>query len=174
MHDDTINVKIAILGETCQFPLLFCPGPPPHSRSSLFPPRCGENLFVATIYRGQIRSAEHDSHYRRVFCHKECVQVRTEVWTAALGCCWPQQISNLGTFSLQCRLGTLLTISFLAPSPNLALLSTSMCYQKAPMYYRGAGAVLLLYDITNSAVFEDVRGWLEGLSTPLVTLVQIV
>jgi len=33
----------------------------------------------------------------------------------------------------------------------------------APMYYRGANAALLLYDITNAATFEDVRGWLEEL-----------
>ncbi|KAJ2916464.1 hypothetical protein MD484_g3954, partial [Candolleomyces efflorescens] len=33
----------------------------------------------------------------------------------------------------------------------------------APMYYRGANAALLLYDITNSSTFEDVRGWLEEL-----------
>ena len=31
------------------------------------------------------------------------------------------------------------------------------------MYYRGANAALLLYDITNAATFESVRGWLEGL-----------
>lgn len=30
------------------------------------------------------------------------------------------------------------------------------------MYYRGANAALLLYDITNSDTFDDVRGWLEG------------
>ena len=30
------------------------------------------------------------------------------------------------------------------------------------MYYRGANAALLLYDITNSSTFDDVRGWLEG------------
>ncbi len=30
------------------------------------------------------------------------------------------------------------------------------------MYYRGANAALLLYDITNADTFEDVRGWLEG------------
>ncbi|KAI0260530.1 P-loop containing nucleoside triphosphate hydrolase protein [Gloeopeniophorella convolvens] len=33
----------------------------------------------------------------------------------------------------------------------------------APMYYRGANAALLLYDITNQASFEGVRGWLEEL-----------
>ncbi|KAH8106145.1 ribosomal protein S7e-domain-containing protein [Cristinia sonorae] len=33
----------------------------------------------------------------------------------------------------------------------------------APMYYRGANAALLLYDITNAATFDDVRGWLEEL-----------
>ncbi|EJD01482.1 uncharacterized protein FOMMEDRAFT_30160 [Fomitiporia mediterranea MF3/22] len=33
----------------------------------------------------------------------------------------------------------------------------------APMYYRGANAALLLYDITNAATFEAVRGWLEEL-----------
>lgn len=31
------------------------------------------------------------------------------------------------------------------------------------MYYRGANAALLLYDITNASTFEDVRGWLEGM-----------
>ena len=31
------------------------------------------------------------------------------------------------------------------------------------MYYRGAHAALLLYDITNAASFEDIRGWLEGI-----------
>jgi hypothetical protein len=30
------------------------------------------------------------------------------------------------------------------------------------MYYRGANAALLLYDITNASTFEDIRGWLEG------------
>jgi len=30
----------------------------------------------------------------------------------------------------------------------------------APMYYRGANAALLLYDITNASTFEDIRGWL--------------
>ncbi|KZT71604.1 ras-domain-containing protein [Daedalea quercina L-15889] len=33
----------------------------------------------------------------------------------------------------------------------------------APMYYRGANAALLLYDITNASSFDDVRGWLEEL-----------
>ncbi|TFK43293.1 P-loop containing nucleoside triphosphate hydrolase protein [Crucibulum laeve] len=33
----------------------------------------------------------------------------------------------------------------------------------APMYYRGANAALLLYDITNASTFEDIRGWLEEL-----------
>ena len=30
------------------------------------------------------------------------------------------------------------------------------------MYYRGANAALILYDITNASSFEGVRGWLEG------------
>jgi GTPase SAR1 family protein len=30
------------------------------------------------------------------------------------------------------------------------------------MYYRGANAALLLYDITNMSSFQDIRGWLEG------------
>jgi len=33
----------------------------------------------------------------------------------------------------------------------------------APMYYRGANAALLLYDITNASTFEDIRGWLQEL-----------
>lgn len=39
---------------------------------------------------------------------------------------------------------------------------------KAPMYYRGANAALLLYDITNASTFNDIRGWLEGIYFPLV------
>ena len=39
---------------------------------------------------------------------------------------------------------------------------------QAPMYYRGANAALLLYDITNAATFEDVRGWLEGWCFPFL------
>ncbi|KAI0772696.1 P-loop containing nucleoside triphosphate hydrolase protein [Irpex lacteus] len=35
----------------------------------------------------------------------------------------------------------------------------------APMYYRGANAALLLYDITNAATFDDIRGWLEELKS---------
>uniref|UniRef100_D8PL17 Ras-domain-containing protein n=1 Tax=Schizophyllum commune (strain H4-8 / FGSC 9210) TaxID=578458 RepID=D8PL17_SCHCM len=33
----------------------------------------------------------------------------------------------------------------------------------APMYYRGANAALLLYDITDVSTFNDIRGWLEEL-----------
>ncbi|KAF9224299.1 ras-domain-containing protein [Gyrodon lividus] len=33
----------------------------------------------------------------------------------------------------------------------------------APMYYRGANAALLLYDITNASTFDDIRGWLQEL-----------
>jgi hypothetical protein len=40
------------------------------------------------------------------------------------------------------------------------------------MYYRGANAALLLYDITNAATFESVRGWLEGQSIHLLTLAR--
>lgn len=32
------------------------------------------------------------------------------------------------------------------------------------MYYRGAHAAVLVYDITNPASFEDVKAWLEGRS----------
>ncbi|KAK1226046.1 hypothetical protein PQX77_011005 [Marasmius sp. AFHP31] len=33
----------------------------------------------------------------------------------------------------------------------------------APMYYRGANAALVLYDITQASTFEDIRGWLAEL-----------
>ncbi|KAI0052604.1 ras-domain-containing protein [Auriscalpium vulgare] len=46
----------------------------------------------------------------------------------------------------------------------------------APMYYRGANAALLLYDITSQASFEDVRGWLEELkrNCPTDLIIYIV
>ncbi|KAA1465979.1 ras-domain-containing protein [Dentipellis sp. KUC8613] len=46
----------------------------------------------------------------------------------------------------------------------------------APMYYRGANAALLLYDITSVVSFEDVRGWLEELkkNCPTDLIIYIV
>ena len=35
----------------------------------------------------------------------------------------------------------------------------------APMYYRGALAALLVYDVTNVESFEEVKGWAEELRT---------
>ncbi|QRV91015.1 Ras-like GTP-binding protein RYL2 [Ceratobasidium sp. AG-Ba] len=32
----------------------------------------------------------------------------------------------------------------------------------APMYYRGASAAILVYDITNASSFDDVKVWIEG------------
>ena len=43
------------------------------------------------------------------------------------------------------------------------------------MYYRGANAALLLYDITNASTFDDIRGWLAGeflFSPPLFRLIN--
>jgi small GTP-binding protein len=46
----------------------------------------------------------------------------------------------------------------------------------APMYYRGANAALLLYDITNASTFDDIRGWLEELkkNCPTDLIIYIV
>lgn len=32
----------------------------------------------------------------------------------------------------------------------------------APLYYRGALAAILVYDITNEESFHDIKVWLEG------------
>lgn len=32
----------------------------------------------------------------------------------------------------------------------------------APMYYRGAHAALLVYDITSQESFEELTSWIEG------------
>lgn len=40
------------------------------------------------------------------------------------------------------------------------------------MYYRGANAALLLYDITNKSTFNDIRGWLEGIWLQLVSILS--
>jgi GTPase SAR1 family protein len=47
-------------------------------------------------------------------------------------------------------------------------------FLQAPMYYRGAHAALLLYDITNLASFQAVRGWLEGMSTCVITYRPVI
>ena len=33
----------------------------------------------------------------------------------------------------------------------------------APMYYRGAAAALLVYDVTRSDSFDDIEGWIQEL-----------
>lgn len=33
----------------------------------------------------------------------------------------------------------------------------------APMYYRGAAAALLVYDITRADTFADIEGWIQEL-----------
>ena len=42
------------------------------------------------------------------------------------------------------------------------------------MYYRGAHAALLLYDITNASSFEDIRGWIEGIFSSFLMQNSIV
>lgn len=32
----------------------------------------------------------------------------------------------------------------------------------APMYYRGAHAAILVYDITSEESFQDMNSWVEG------------
>ncbi|KAM6495668.1 P-loop containing nucleoside triphosphate hydrolase protein [Amanita muscaria] len=46
----------------------------------------------------------------------------------------------------------------------------------APMYYRGANAALVLYDITNASTFDDIRGWLQELkkNCPPELLIYVV
>lgn len=35
----------------------------------------------------------------------------------------------------------------------------------APMYYRGAQAALLVYDITSQESFVELHSWIEGMGT---------
>lgn len=42
------------------------------------------------------------------------------------------------------------------------------------MYYRGAHAALLMYDITNASSFEDIRGWLEGKNLPQMSCLSVL
>jgi Ras-related protein Rab-21 len=37
----------------------------------------------------------------------------------------------------------------------------------APMYYRGAQAALLVYDITSQESFEELSSWIEGITRSL-------
>lgn len=39
----------------------------------------------------------------------------------------------------------------------------------APMYYRGANAAIIVYDITNESSFADVENWLNGQSAVLMS-----
>lgn len=36
------------------------------------------------------------------------------------------------------------------------------CRSMAPMYYRGATAAILVYDITNQKTFQAIQGWVQG------------
>jgi GTPase SAR1 family protein len=37
----------------------------------------------------------------------------------------------------------------------------------APLYYRGALAAILVYDVTDESSFDDIKIWLEGESRSL-------
>lgn len=41
----------------------------------------------------------------------------------------------------------------------------------APMYYRGAHAALLVYDITSQESFEELTSWIEGKEKKLFFIV---
>ena len=47
-------------------------------------------------------------------------------------------------------------------SPHQLL--TLTCSRQAPMYYRGANAAILVYDITSASSFDDVKVWIDGMS----------
>lgn len=42
----------------------------------------------------------------------------------------------------------------------------------APMYYRGAHAALLVYDITSQESFEELTSWIEGKEKKLFFIVR--
>ena len=72
MHDDNIDAKIVILGETCQFPLFFCPGPPTHSRFSLFPQMWGKPVCCGDIPRTDSIRRARQSLLERHFSQRRC------------------------------------------------------------------------------------------------------
>ena len=37
------------------------------------------------------------------------------------------------------------------------------CGPKAPMYYRGADAALVVYDLTSRDTFDGLAGWVKGM-----------
>ena len=45
-------------------------------------------------------------------------------------------------------------------APNDTLLTGDL---QAPIYYRGANAAIIMYDLTRLESFDDVRMWLEGM-----------
>lgn len=90
------------------------------------------------------------------------LKVRLQLWDTAgqerfrsMVC--PLFLSPSNRFHLGSRHPCIIEVlpTFFLSSPRLRLLA-------------GANAALLLYDITNVSTFEDIRGWLQGLSALLV------
>ncbi|KAF7353076.1 hypothetical protein MVEN_01275600 [Mycena venus] len=82
------------------------------------------------------------------FCYEEGVRQRSQGAAAIVGHGGPGALPEHGASS------------HFVSIPNLPALTLPV---QAPMYYRGANAALLLYDITNASTFDDIRGWLEEL-----------
>lgn len=76
------------------------------------------------------------------------IKVRLQIWDTA----GQERFRSMVRSSL---------LSLLADTCTLCT-DTSNCTQ-APMYYRGAHAAILVYDITNDDSLADIEVWLDGM-----------
>ena len=171
MYEHGIDAKIVIMGNTGKLsPLLprsprLTPLPP-----SLPPLGVGKTSLLQRYTQNKFDPKNTTSTTGAFFVtkkvYKDGLKVRLQLWDTAgqerfrSMVCW----LSPSTTDPADQAISLFHAYHLLPTPTL------MRYEKAPMYYRGANAALLLYDITNAATFESVRGWLEGPSVRPLTL----
>ena len=106
-----------------------------------------EDQPVVPIYPKQIRTEEYPLNDRRTVHIQEDECKWHPSTLATLGYSGPGEVEKYGACSGPVRFRS----SYL-----------SLHCPQAPMYYRGAHAALLLYDITNPSSFDAIHGWIEG------------
>ena len=153
-YDQGVDAKIVIMGNTGAF--RFVPAAPPEALRYPALPRAriltrrtgvGKTSLLHRYTQGKFDPKNTTSTTGAFFVTKKVnvdgTKVRLQLWDTAG----------------QERFRSMVRV----PLPLQPLLTVCLTPGgQAPMYYRGANAALLLYDITNASSFEDVRGWLEG------------
>jgi len=162
-YEQGIDAKIVIMGNTgtCTFQQPFTPASFSYLRAIPFT-GVGKTSLLHRYTQNKFDPKNTTSTTGAFFVTKKVyvdgLKVRLQLWDTA----GQERFRSMVSCLLHCLFNTL----------HNALATHNLL--QAPMYYRGANAALLLYDITNASTFDDIRGWLEGEHPFSTTLLSVL